>query len=109
LGGAKWRGAAQGLPALVQVMQLPAILRRFVERQLVQFIVGNRDAEARAEFGQLVFVQLLGLVGDVTAFAGLAQAITFDGLGQDDCRAAGMVDRLMIGGEDFFRVVAAAR
>jgi hypothetical protein len=41
-----------------------------------------------AEFAQLLLVELLLLVGDVLALAGLAQAVALDGAGQDHRRRA---------------------
>ena len=73
----------------------------------MQFVVGNRNPEARAEHLQLVVVQLLLLVGDVLAFASFAQAVAFDGLGQNDGRRSRVLDRRLIGGMDLDGIVAA--
>ena len=100
--------AAQRLAALVQVLHLRAVVRRLVERRLGDLLVGDRNAEPRAELAQLVFVQLLLLVRDVAAFAGLAQAVALDRLGEDDRRRALVLDGGLVGGVDLFRVVAAA-
>ena len=56
----------------------------------MQFVVGNRNAEARAEHLQLVFVQLFLLVSDVLAFTGFAQPVALNRLGEDDRRAPGV-------------------
>ena len=42
--------------------------------------------ESLAELAQLFFVQLLLLMRDVPAFAGFAEAVALDGLGQDHGR-----------------------
>ena len=59
----------------------------------MQFVIRDGNAEARAEHFQLVFVQLLLLVGDVLAFARFAQTVTLDGLGQNNRRRAGVINR----------------
>ena len=46
----------------------------------------------RAEFAQLLFVELLLLVRDVAAFAGFAQAVALDRLGQNHRRLALVLD-----------------
>ena len=61
-----------------------------------------------AELAQLLFVQLLLLMRDVAAFAGFAQAVALDRLGQDDRRLALCFDRRLVGRVDLLRIVAAA-
>ena len=58
----------------------------------MQFVVGDGNAEARAEHLQLVFVQFFLLVGNVLAFACFTQAVTFDRLRQNDGRRALVFD-----------------
>ena len=53
------------------------------------------------------FVHLLLLVGDVLAFARLAQAVALDGPGEDDRRLALVLDGRLVGGVDLDRIVAA--
>ena len=79
---------AQRLAPLAQVVHLRAVVRRLVELGPAGGRVGNRNLEAAAELDQLLLVELLLLVGDVAAFAGLAQAVALDRLGQDDRRRA---------------------
>ena len=57
---------------------------------------------------QLVLVELLLLVGDVAAFARLAQPVALDGLGQDHRGRASVLDRRLVGRVDLDRIVAAA-
>ena len=64
----------------LQVFHLRAVFGRTVERQSGDFFVGDRNAEARAELAQLLFVELLLLVRDVAAFAGFAQSVALDRL-----------------------------
>ncbi len=51
-----------------------------------------------AELAQFLLVQFFLLVRDVAAFAGFAQSVTFDGLGQDHRRLALVFDRRFVGG-----------
>ena len=58
------------------------------EGDLLNCLFRQVQFEAVRQVEQLILVQLLLLVGDVLAFAGFAQAIALDGLGQDDGRLA---------------------
>ena len=78
--------SAQWLAAFQQILGFRTVQGRTVERRFDDFFIRQRNVEARAEFAQLFLVQLLLLVRDVAAFAGFAQAVAFDGLGQDDGR-----------------------
>ncbi len=86
------RGSARGPPSsgpvLLQIDHLRAVLGRPVERRRAGLVVGDRDPEAGAELAQLLLVELLLLVGDVAAFAGLAEAVALDRLGEDHGRAS---------------------
>ena len=62
-----------------------------------------------AERAQLVFVQLLLLVGDVLALAGFAQAVALDRARQDDRRLPLVLHGGLVGRVDLHRVVAAQR
>ena len=73
-----------------------------------RLFVGNRNAEAAAELDQLLLVELLLLMGDVAAFARLAQPIALDRLGQDDRGRALVLDGRLVGRIDLGRIVAAA-
>ena len=99
--------SAELLAARLHVFDFGAVVGRAVERRLVQFVVGNRNSEARAEHLQLVFVQLFLLVRDVLAFARFAQSVALDRLGQDDGRCAGVIDRRAVSGVHFDRIVPA--
>ena len=89
--------------------RLRAVGRRPEERRLGNLLIADRDAEPGAELAQFLFVELLLLVRDVAAFAGFAQAVALDGLGQDDRGPALVFDGGFVGGVDFARVVAAAQ
>ena len=65
-------------------------------------------SKRRADVLHLLFVQLLLLVGGVAAFAGFAQAVAFDGLGEDDGGLALVFDGALVGVVDLLRIVAAA-
>ena len=64
----------------------------------------NRVRNSRSSF----FVQLLLVVRDVAAFAGFAQAVALDRLGEDHRRLALAFDGRLVGGVDLLRIVAAA-
>ncbi len=83
------------------------VVGRAIERGFVQLVVLNGNSEARAEGHQLGVVDLFLLVGDVAAFAAFAQAVPFDGLGQDDRRRSGVLDRGLVGGIDLQGIVSA--
>ena len=76
--------AAQLLAAFLHVKDFWTVIGRTIERRVVQFLIGNGNSEARTEDAQLFFIQLFLLVSDVLAFAGLAQSVALDGLGQND-------------------------
>ncbi len=109
LAPARRQRAAERGAALVQIFLLRAARRQLEEGNLGQFLVGQRDLEAVAEAFQRVFADLLGLMGDHHAFAGLAHAVAFDGLGENDGRLALVLARRLVGGVDLDRIVAAAR
>ena len=99
--------AAKLLAALLHVLDFGAVVGRAIERRVVQFAVGNRNAEARAEDLQLVVIQLFLLVRDVLAFAGFAESVAFDGLGENDGRRSGVINRRFVSGVNFDRIVTA--
>ena len=76
--------SAELLAACLHIFDFRAVVARTVERSFVQFVVGNRNSEARAEHLQFFFVQLLLLVRDVLAFAGFAKSIALNGLRQNN-------------------------
>ena len=81
---------------------------RLEERDLRRSRRRRRDLEAVAERLQRVVAELLRLVRDVLPFAGLAQAVALDGLGENDGRLAVVFDGRLVGRVDLKRVVAAA-
>ena len=74
--------AAQGLAPLVQVLHLRRIVGRFVERDIGNLAVWNRNIETVAEDLDVFVGQLLGLVHIVLALAAFAHAKALDGLDQ---------------------------
>jgi hypothetical protein len=98
---------AQLLAAFLHVFDFRAVVGRAIERRIVQFVVRNRNAEARAENLQLVVVQLFLLVRDVLAFARFAESVALDGLGQNDRRRPRMIDRGPVSRMNFNRIVTA--
>ena len=74
---------AEGLAAFQQVADLRAVLWWSVERQAIDFGVGQRDAETRADFPQHLHVELFQLVRRHRALADTSHAIALDRLGQD--------------------------
>src|SRR5205823_569614 len=100
--------AAEVLAAFEQVLHLPAVVGRLVEARLRYLLVRQGHAEPRAELAQLLLVELLLLVRDVPALAGLTQAVALDRGGEDDRRRAGVLGGGLEGGVDLLRVVAAA-
>ena len=88
---------AQLTPALVQISHFRAVRGRPVERRVVRGFFRNGNLEARTEMRDLRLVELLLLVGDIAAFAGLAQPVPLDGLGQDQRRQPLGLDGLLVG------------
>src|SRR5581483_5077678 len=84
-----------------------AVVRWTVERSIVQFLIGNGNAETRAEHAKLFVIELLLLVGDVLALARLAQSIALDGLGKNDGGRTCVLDRGFESGVHLDGIVAA--
>jgi hypothetical protein len=101
--------AAQRLAAFVQVLHLRRVVGRFVERNVGELAVGNRDVEAIAEGLDVLVAQLLGLVDVVLALADLAHAETLDGFHEQHGRLAFVLLRGVEGGVHLLRIMAAAR
>ena len=77
---------SQRFAPCAQILNLRAIFRRPVERQLDTLFVVQRNAKPRAEFTQLVFVEFFLLVRNVLAFARFAQPVALDRPRQNDRR-----------------------
>ena len=73
----------------------------------MQFVIGNRNPEARAEHLQLIFVQLFLLVSDVLAFARLAKPIALNRFCQNDRRRSCVIHRCPKRSVNFDRIVPA--
>ena len=84
------------------------VVGRAVERGIRDLVVRNGDVEPIAKRLQRVLAHLLLLVGDVLPLARFPHPVALHGLGEDDGRLAGVLDRLGIGGVDLVRIVAAA-
>src|SRR6185437_7842882 len=100
--------AAEILATLVQVFQFAGILRRLVEADLVDRLVGHAQTEAIAELDEILGLDFLRLMRDVFAFTGIAQAIALDGVSQDNGRLTAMLDRRFVGRVHLHRIVSAA-
>ena len=99
--------SAELLTPRLHVLDFGAIVSGTVKRRLMQFVVWNRNAEARAEHLQFVFVQLLLLVSDVLAFAGLAQSVALNRLREDDAGRTSVIEGSSISGVHLDRIVSA--
>ena len=84
-----------------------AVVGRPVERRVGNLLVGDRNAESRAERAQVRLVHLLLLVRDVLAFARFAESVALDRAGEDDGRLPLVLDRRLVGVVDLDRIVAA--
>src|SRR3989441_4068706 len=98
--------AAQRLATRAKVLNFLAILRRAVEGHLEAVLIAQRNAESRAEFQQLFFVQLLLLVRDVLAFARFAKSIALDGARENNGRRARVLDSDLVRGIDLLWIMA---
>src|SRR4029077_5174136 len=102
-----WDAAAKQLARLLHVLDFGAVVGGSVERGVVQFVVWNRNAKARTEETEFVVIQLFLLVGDVFSFAGFAQPVALDRLGENDRRRSGVLDGYLVGGVHLDGIVAA--
>ena len=100
--------AAERHAALAHVREFLAALGEREVGNLLQLVVGHRQAEAVAEAPDRLDVHLLLLVRDVLRLAGRAHAEALDRLGEDHRRLALVVDRLVVGGVHLERVEPAA-
>ena len=101
--------AAERFAAFAQVFHFRAVFGKAQKRNLADLVVRDRHMKPVAECAQRLIAELLLLVGDHLAFAGLAHAVALDGLGEDDGRLALVLDGRLVGGVDLDRIVAAAR
>ncbi len=100
--------AAQGLAALMHVLHLRTVCRRFVERRRADHVVTDGDVETVTEGLQCRLPHLLLGVGDVLTLTCHPHAVTLDRFGQDHRRLALVGRRLGIGRIDLVWIVAAA-
>src|SRR5207253_1425927 len=101
------RAAQRGAP-LADELRLRRVLRRLVEAQVADLLVGDLELEAIAEGEQRLLVHLLLLMGDVLALAGRAHPVALDRLGEDHRRLAVVLDRGLVGRVDLALIEAAA-
>ena len=99
--------AQSGAP-LLKVSQLFAVLGGLSERQAGNFLVGNLNIEAIADFLEILVGEFFLLMGGVQTFARLAHAEAFDGFRQNHGGRTRMRDRRSIGGIDLLRIMTAA-
>ena len=96
------------MAALANVLDLGAVIRRAVVRGLVDLIVRHWNLEAIAERSQRLLAHFLLLVCNILPFAGLAHAVAFDGLGEDDRWLAFVLHGCGVGRVYFLSVVTTA-
>ncbi len=106
---ALWNEPAKLLAPLEDIGGLGAIVGRTVERRLRDLFVADRHAEAGAERAELVFVELLLLMGDVLPLARFADAVALDRARKNDGRLAGVLDGGLISRIDLDWIVSAER
>src|SRR5438067_5486051 len=98
---------AKLFPSILHVLDFSAVIRRTVEGRVVQFLVGNRNSETRAEHAQLIIVEFFLLVSNVLAFAGFSEAVAFNGFREHYRRRSVVLNRCFISGMNLNRVMAA--
>ncbi len=101
-------GPPMRFDALAQIAHFRRILGRAEEIEVRDGFVGKRNLEAVANLEQIGFANLLLLMRGHAAFGGFAQAVAFDGLGQNHGGLAVVLHRALVGVVDLDRIVAAA-
>ncbi len=99
--------AAERLAARAQILDFDAVFGGAIKGHFDAVLVVQGNAETRAKFLELFLVQLFLLMGDVLAFAGFAEAVTFNSARENNSRTALVFDGSFVGGVDFARIVAA--
>src|SRR5207253_2165390 len=99
---------AERLAALLEIADLLAVLARLVIIGGHHLLVAEDEVKAGAEAGAVLLGYLLGLVSGVHAFAGNAQAIALDRLGEDDRRLSLVLHGRLVRSVDLLGIVAAA-
>src|SRR4029079_2270401 len=97
---------AQALSPFQEGMGVGAVEAGPIERSLHHLFIRKRNLEARAEPPQLSFIEFFLLVSNVPSLARLSQTVTFDCLGQYDCRLPPMFYGRLVSGIDLSRIVA---
>ena len=100
--------AVQFLTLSVQIGMLFGAFREGHVRQFFDIRIGNRHIETIADIANAVHVHFLHLVSDVFTFSGIAHAIPFNGMGQDNGRFAFGLLRFFQCSKDFLRIVTTA-
>ena len=103
-----WQETAQGLAPFEQILCLGAVKSGTIKRRIDDLLVADRDIEPGAEFAKFLFVELFLLVRNVAALARFAQAVAFDGLGENDGGLTLVFHRGFVGGIHLARVVTTA-
>ena len=93
---------------MLQVLHFRAVVGGTIKGCFAHFAVGDGNVKAPLKFSHFVFFELFLLVGHVAAFAGFAQAIAFDGFGQDNSWCALVFHSGFEGGVHFFGIVPPA-
>src|SRR4029077_14215763 len=97
---ALWRVSTEGFAASLQIVDFLAVVGRAIERNIADIAIAEGNAKARAELAEFVLVEFHLLVGDVLAFAGFTEAVTFNRARQDDGGAALVFEGGFVGGID---------
>src|SRR6185312_5710737 len=108
LGMARWHIATEFFAPCSQVLHLAAFGRKRDELNLLDYFRLQVQIEALRQILQFLFVQLLLLVRNVLAFAGLAKTVAFHSVGQDDARLIAVFDSALVGVKDLDGIVTAA-
>ena len=99
--------AAERFAPRAKILNFDTVLGRPVERNLDAIHVVQRNAEARAELAQLIFVEFLLLVGDVLAFPRFAEPIALDGARENHGGTAPVVHGRFVRCVNLARIVPA--
>src|SRR5437868_7010862 len=89
-----------------QILNIDAVIRRPVERRVVNIFFANRNRETFAETLQFVVAKFLLLMRDVPAFTAFTETIALDGAGQNDSGLTVRLNGLVKCCIHFFRIMA---
>src|SRR4051812_4783363 len=90
-----------------QILDIETVIRRPVERSIVNIFFTNRHLEPFAEALQFLIADFFLLMGYIFSFTTFTQTITLDRTSQDDGRFAVRLNRLMVRGINLAWIVTA--